>query len=80
MPTSVSVNVSKVKLLQYANNLKIVTYLYNVSHLLDKFLLGLSYITEVSAVAVTPVGERIRGSFESLNENGKIPLIRYGGS
>ena len=36
----VCVIVFKVKLLQYANNLKLITYLQNSSHLLDELLLG----------------------------------------
>ena len=48
--------VIKVKLLQYANNLKIITYLYTSSDLLEVFVgwKPIIFTTEVSDVAVIP--------------------------
>jgi len=37
-PDSLSVGVLKVKILQYANNSKIITSLHNSSHFLDEYL------------------------------------------
>ena len=63
---SLDVIYPKSKLQQDANNLKIITYLHN--SLVRRVLLdgNLTLTTKVSIVAVSPVCERIRTSFEPL--------------